>query len=161
MFANNFYGNDVVELSVVLVGVNVVVTGVNVVVTGVDKTVELVAFVCCVVETLVMFNACCVVTGGNVIVLKPELKNGCSDVVTGKFVVELFVGCCVDVDCTSAVYNVVLFDVEYCNNGDSVVELFVRLKIVVCDVSTGGNVVIFALDVVFVYVNVYVVDVEL
>lgn len=69
MFANNFYGNDVVELSVVLVGVNVVVTGVNVVVTGVDKTVELVAFVCCVVETLVMCNACCVVTGGNVVVL--------------------------------------------------------------------------------------------
>lgn len=119
LFANNFYGNDVVELSVVLVGVNVVV---NVVVTGVDKTVELVAFVCCVVvETLVMFNACCVVTGGNVIVLKPELKNVCSDVVTGKFVVELFVGCCVDVVCTSVVYNVVLLDVEYCNNGDSVV----------------------------------------
>lgn len=63
MFANNFYGNDVVELSVVLVGVNVVVT-------GIDKTVELVAFVCCVVvEKLVMFNACCVVTGGNVVVL--------------------------------------------------------------------------------------------
>lgn len=55
----------------------------------------------------------------------------------------------------------VLLDVEYCDNGDSVVELFVRLKIVVCDVSTGGNVLIFALDVVFVYVYVYVVDVEL
>lgn len=69
LFANNFYGNDVVELSVVLVGVNVVVTGVNVVVTGVDKTVESVAFVCCVVvEKLVMFNACCVVTCSNVVV---------------------------------------------------------------------------------------------
>lgn len=57
-------------MSVVLVGVNVVVTGVNVVVTGVDKTVELVEFVCCVVvETLVMCNACCVVTGGNAVVL--------------------------------------------------------------------------------------------
>lgn len=44
--------------------------GVNVGVTGIDKTVELVAFVCCVVvEKLVMFNACCVVTGGNVVVL--------------------------------------------------------------------------------------------
>lgn len=140
----------------------VALVGVNVVVTGIDKTLELVAFVCCVVvETLVMFNACCVVTGGNVVVLKTELKNVCSDVVTGKFVVELFVGCCVDVVCTSVVYNVVLLDVEYCDNGDSVVELFVRLKLVVCDVSTGGNVVIFALDVVFVYVYVYVVDVEL
>lgn len=55
----------------------------------------------------------------------------------------------------------VLLDVEYCNYGDSVVELFVRLKIVICDVSTGGNVLIFALDVVFVYELVYTVDVEL
>lgn len=108
-----------------------------------------------------MFNACCVVTGGNVAVLQPELKNVSSDVVTGKFVVELFVGCCVDVVCTSVVYNVVLLDVKYCNNGDSVVELFVRLKIVVCDVITGVTVLIFALIVVFVYVYVYVVDVEL
>lgn len=55
----------------------------------------------------------------------------------------------------------VLLDVECCNNGDPVVEFFVRLNIVVCDASTGGNVLIFALDVVFVYVYVYVVDVEL
>lgn len=86
----------------------------------------------------------------------PNLKNVCPDVLTDRFVVELFVGCCVDVVCTSVVYNVVLLDVEYC---DSVVELFVRLKIVVCDVITGVTVLIFALIVVFVYV--YVVDVEL
>lgn len=93
-----------------------------------------------------MFNACCVVIGGNVVELQPELKNVCSDVVTGKFVVELFVGCCVDVVCTSVVYNVVLLDGEYCD-----IELFVRLKIVVCDVSTGGNILILALDEVFIY----------
>lgn len=94
-----------------------------------------------------MFNAWCVVTGGNVVVLQPELKNVSSDVVTGKFVVELFVGCCVDVVCTSVVYNVVLLDVKYCDNGDSVVELFERFKILVCDVRTGVNVLLFALDV--------------
>lgn len=146
LFANNFYGNDVVELFIVLVG--------GTVVTGIYKTVELVVFqVCCVavVEKAVMFNACCVVTSGDVVVLQPELKNVCSDVVTGKLVVELFVGCCGDVVCASVVYNVVLLDVEYCDVDDSVVELFVRLEIVVCVVSTGGNVLIFATDVVFIY----------
>lgn len=40
----------------------------------------------------------------------------------------------------------VLLDVESCD-----IELFVRLKIVVCVVSTGGNILILALDEVFIY----------
>lgn len=78
LFMYMVYGNDVVELLIVLIGV--------------------------VVEKLVIFGVCCVVIGDIVVVLQFEFMSVCSNVVVGKFVVEVCV--VLNVVCCCIVFRV-------------------------------------------------------